>query len=226
MNQKTKSYFFKQKLWGLLTYQPRWGLTIKGWLLSILTILTGALIIVLNIHPFLAPVAPIEADALVIEGWIGDDGIKGAIAEFQQRDYRILVTVGTPLSRGDYLSEYDNFAQLSAATAIKLGFNPQKIATVPSPLVQRNRTLASAIAVKQWLQKNYPQIKAVNVYSDSVHSRRSWLLYKRALEPDFKVGIIAHDATDYEAKLWWTYSEGFRDVIGEAIAYIYAKFLS
>ena len=226
MNRNTKSYFFKQKLWGLITYQPRWGLTIKGWLLTILAVSLGGLMVLFNIYPFLAPVAPIDANALVIEGWVGDSAIKGAIAEFQQRDYQILVTVGTPLSRGDYLSEYDNFAQLSAATAVKLGFDRQKIAIVPSPLVQRNRTFASAIAVKQWLQKNYPQIKAINVYSDGVHSRRSWLLYQRAFKPDLKVGIIAHAPTDYEAQYWWTYSEGFRVVIGEAIAYIYAKFLS
>ena len=195
--------------------------------MAILTFLTISLYLILNIHGFLAPVAPIAvAEALVIEGWIGDDGIKGAIAEFQQQDYQILVTVGTPLSRGDYLSEYDNFAQLSAATAVKMGFDPQKLAVVPTPLVQRNRTLASAIAAKQWLQKNYPQITAINLYSYSVHSRRSWLLYQRAFEPDLRVGIIAHPPLDYDAQSWWTFSEGFREVIGEAIAYVYVKFLS
>ena len=72
------------------------------------------------------------------------------IAHFQQQDYQILITVGTPLGRGSYLSEYQNFAQLSAATAVKLGFDENKIAIVPTPPIERNRTLASAIAVQQW----------------------------------------------------------------------------
>jgi hypothetical protein len=30
---------------------------------------------------------------------------------------------------------------------------------------------------------------------------------------------------DYNPKQWWRYSDGVREVIGESIAYIYAKFL-
>lgn len=225
-DKKIKSYFPKQKLWGLIAYQPFWGLTIKGWLSMMLVLLAIAIMVVINIHSFLAPVAPIEAEALVIEGWIGDDGIQGAIAEFQQQDYQILITVGTPLLRGAYLSEYKNFAQLSAATAIQLGFDPEKIAIIPIPPTKRDRTLASAIVVKKWLKENYPQINAINLYSKNVHSRRSWILYKKACNPEVNVGIIAHPPVDYDARSWWTSSEGFREITGEAIAYIYAKFFS
>ena len=213
-------------LWGLINYQPRWGLTIKGWLLTIFSVIAVTIFLVFNIHSFLAPTAPIEAEALVIEGWIGDDGIKGAIAEFEERDYQILITVGTPLPLGGYLSEYKNFAQLSTATAVKLGFNADKIATIATPPIKRDRTLASAIAVKQWLRQNYPQITAINVYSKHVHSRRSWLLYRRVFEPKIEVGIIAHPALDYDARTWWLSSEGVRVIIGEAIAYVYGKFFT
>ena len=219
-------FLARKKLWGLINYQPRWGLTFKGWLFMVVALIAIALFVVLNIHSFLAPVAPIKAEALVIEGWIGDEGIKGAIAEFQQQDYQILITVGTPLPRGAYLSEYQNFAQLSAATAIKLGFNPDKIVIISIPPAKRDRTLASAIEVKKWFAENYRQVKAINLYSKNVHSRRSWLLYKRVLNPDIRVGILSQPPIDYEANSWWTSSEGFRQVTGEAIAYIYAKFFN
>jgi hypothetical protein len=39
------------------------------------------------------------------------------------------------------------------------------------------------------------------------------------------VGIIAVSNADYNPKQWWRYSDGVREVIGESIAYIYAKFL-
>ena len=38
------------------------------------------------------------------------------------------------------------------------------------------------------------------------------------------VGIIAVSNADYNPKQWWRYSDGVREVIGESIAYIYAKF--
>ena len=38
------------------------------------------------------------------------------------------------------------------------------------------------------------------------------------------VGIIAVANADYNPKQWWRYSDGVREVIGESIAYIYAKF--
>ena len=225
-SKKIKSYFFKQKLWGFISYQPRWGLTLKGWSIAILTLIAIAILTLLNIHPFLAPSTPIEAEALIIEGWISDDGLKGAIAEFERGNYEILITVGPPIPRGVYLSEYKDFSSLSAATAIKLGFDGSKIAAIGTPPTKRDRTLASGIAVKQWLAKNYPQIPTANLYSYNVHSRRSWLLFQRALNPKIEVGIIAHPTVDYDAETWWTSSEGFREVISEAIAYIYAKFLS
>lgn len=219
-----KSYFHKQKLWSLISYQPRWGLTFKGWLLIILSFMSISIFLGFNIYSFLAPVAPIDAEALVVEGWIDDDGIKDAIAHFQQQNYQILITTGTPLGRGSYLSEYKNFAQLSAATAVKLGFDENKIAMVSTPSVERDRTLASAIAVKQWLQQNKPQITAINVYSKGVHGRRSWLLYREAFNPEMKVGIISHTPVSYNAQSWWKSSEGARETISEAIAYIYVKF--
>ena len=223
--QKFKFYFPKQKLWGLIVYQPRWGLNLTGWLLTILLLVAITVFSILNIHSFLAPSSPIQAEALVVEGWIGDDGIKEAIAEFRKQNYQLLITVGGPLGTGSYLSEYQNFAQLSAATAIKLGFEPEKITAITTPKTKRDRTFASAMAVKQWLDKNKPQITAINLYSKDVHSRRSWLLFQRALNPKVAVGIIAQPPLDYDPQFWWTSSSGFRAVIAEAIAYIYAKFL-
>jgi hypothetical protein len=224
--KKIKSYSPQQKLWGMVNYQPRWGLTFKGWLSLLFCLSAIAIFLIVNIQSFLAPSAPVKAEALVIEGWIGDDGVQGAIAEFQRQNYQILVTVGTPILRGGYLSEYKNFAQLSAATAIKLGFDKEKIAIIPIPPTERDRTLASAMVFKQWLQQNYPQIKAINLYSKNVHSRRSWLLYQRACHPEIEVGIIAQPPVDYDGRFWWKSSEGFREVIAEAIAYLYVKLLN
>ena len=216
----------KTKLWGLISYQPRWGLSIRGWLgvLFVVAVMLGLLI--LQLEPFLAYSRPVEAEILVVEGWIGDEGIMGAINEFERYPYQLMITAGSPFGRGEYLSEYKDFAHLSKATMVTLGLDPQQIQPIPTPQVIRDRTLTSASAVKKWLNnttKFNPQ--GINVYTADVHSRRTWLLYKQILEPEIAVGIIAHPPLDYNPDAWWASSEGFRKVFSEAIAYIYAKFL-
>ena len=36
------------------------------------------------------------------------------------------------------------------------------------------------------------------------------------------IGIIAIPDPDYDARHWWRYSEGVREILGESIAYLYA----
>jgi hypothetical protein len=62
------------------------------------------------------------------------------------------------------------------------------------------------------------------VVKEDAHARRTRLLFPKALGPDVEVGIIAVQTPDYDPKRWWRYSEGVRDVIGESIAYVYARF--
>jgi uncharacterized SAM-binding protein YcdF (DUF218 family) len=211
---------------GLLSYQPRWGLTLKGWVLILLTILIALSASLLKLESFLAYSTPIDAELLVVEGWVSDDAVKGAMAEFKSRpSYKLLVTTGIRLGRGEYLSEYKSFAELSAATFITLGFDRDKLQAIPSSYVKKDRTLTSAQNLKKWLDRTNFKIRGINVYTADVHSRRSLLLFKKVFEPQISVGAIAHPPVDYDAQLWWNSSQGFKSVLSETIAYIYARFL-
>ena len=53
--------------------------------------------------------------------------------------------------------------------------------------------------------------------------RRTHLLFQKAFGNNVAVGVIAVPNPDYDARRWWRYSDGVRDLIGESIAYIYAK---
>ena len=57
------------------------------------------------------------------------------------------------------------------------------------------------------------------------HARRSRLLYEKAFGPQVKIGIVALVNREYDPAHWWRTSEGVREVIGEGIAYMYARFL-
>ncbi|HAA28237.1 MAG TPA: cytosine deaminase [Cyanobacteria bacterium UBA8553] len=210
----------------LIHQQKIWVLTTQGWLLSITTIVILILFCITHVHPFLAPYSPVKADILVVEGWLEDYVIKNAMKEFEKGSYQKLITTGLPLPRGYYLSQHKSFAELSAATLITLGFDPDKLVAVPAKNVTRNRTDASATALRQWIANSGLKVKSINLYTFDVHSRRSWLIFKQTLAPEIKVGVIAVESRSYDPKRWWTSSEGVRSIISETIAYLYARFVS
>lgn len=208
----------------LIQRQEMWMPTLQGWLCTLLFFTTLILFVITHIQPFLAPIAPIKAELLVVEGFMGDKLVKKAISEFEKGGYQKLITTGLPLAQGYYLTEYKNFANLAAATLIKLGFDQDKLVAVPADDAIINRTSASARAVRQWISKTNLPVKSINLYSLDVHTRRSWLIYKKIFAPDIQVGVISSEPLDYEPKLWWTSSSGVRSVIAEAIAYFYVLF--
>ncbi len=208
----------------LIKRQEMWLPTFQGWLCILLFFSTLIVFFVTHIHPFLAPISPIKSEILVVEGAMGDKFLKKAITEFKKGGYQKLITTGLPLPHGFYITGYNTFAELSAATLLKLGFDQEKLVAVPAPDVIINRTSSSARAVRQWIAKANLPVKSINLYSLDVHTRRSWLIYKKIFAPDIQVGVIASEPFDYDPKSWWTSSSGVRSVTAEAIAYMYARF--
>jgi uncharacterized SAM-binding protein YcdF (DUF218 family) len=67
--------------------------------------------------------------------------------------------------------------------------------------------------------------RQINVVTEGSHARRSRLLFQEAFGPEVKVGIIAFADPQFDPAHWWRTSEGVREVLGESIAYLYARFL-
>ncbi len=178
---------------------------------------------IFNIHQFLAKNAPIPADILVVEGWLPDYAIKAAMHEFRQGSYQQLVTIGGPIPRGSYLFEYQTFAELAAATLTKIGLEPQYLAAIPYNGTGVSRTDDSATALKAWLTLTNLQINSLNLFTLGTHSRRSWILFKQAFEPQVKIGVIAITPLHYDPQNWWKSSEGSRTLLSEFIAYLYTR---
>lgn len=210
----------------LIRRQEQWTLTTQGWGVALLCAATLIVFTITHIHSFLAVTSPVKADVLVVEGWLPDYALKNAIAEFESGDYRQIITTGDPLEKGYFLAQYKNFAELSAATLKKLGFEEEKLVAVPTPKAIKDRTYTSAVTLRQWLSKSNLKLESINLYTLDVHARRSWLLFKQVLAPTIKVGVIAVKSPDYDPGNWWSSSAGVRSVISETIAYIYARFVN
>ena len=66
-------------------------------------------------------------------------------------------------------------------------------------------------------------MKALNVATVGAHARRSKLLFEKAFGPTTRVGVVALEDPEYDPMHWWRTSEGVREVLGESIAYVYAR---
>jgi DUF218 domain len=208
----------------LIQRQQMWTLTVQGWVIFIALVISLLVITITHVQSFLAVTSPVKSEILVVEGWLSDEGLKQAFQEFERGSYRQMITTGIPLQRGYYLSEYKNFAHLAAATLEAMGMERDKIIPIPTPGVIKDRTQASVVALNQWLTESNTQVKSINLFSDNVHARRSWIIYKKVLSPEINVGVIAAETLSYDPKRWWGSSEGVRTVLSEGIAYLYALF--
>jgi len=211
--------------WGLLKRKETLVLSWRGRLFLLLITMAVLLIVARYIHPFLAISRPTYGEVLVVEGWVTDSELKRAVSLFNKYNYQLIVTTGGPLIKGLYLSEYSTYAELAAATLGMLGVKQSVIVPVPAPPVRTDRTFASAIAVNDWLSQSNRSITSLDVFSMGAHSRRTQWLFQRALGDNISVGVIAAPHPEYDANKWWLSSSGVRTVIGETIAYLYARFL-
>lgn len=200
--------------------QCRRNRRIVGGLLALLVVL--GVVWFRGAYRWLAPQAPVEARYLVVEGWLPDYALEAAVQEFRNGQYERLFTTGGPLERGKHLSEYISNAQIAAATLLKLGLNTNEVVAVPNREWQRNRTFASALALRDYYRNQGLRPSSINLVSVGAHTRRSGICFRRALGDEIKVGLLAIDTREYDVNRWWKYSQGFKDVVGETLSVAYA----
>jgi uncharacterized SAM-binding protein YcdF (DUF218 family) len=213
-----------RKFCGLLTRKERWGLSWCGWLVFILAGLLIAVLLLVNIQPFLAKTQRVNANVLVVEGWIHEYAIRSAAMEFQTNHYRKIYTTGGPIVGSDgFTNDFNTSASVGAELLEKIGVQNEFIQMVPSHISGRDRTYSSAIALRDWFREHNETVRSINVLTEDAHARRTQLLFQKAFGSGVAVGIISIPDPDYDSKHWWRSSEGVREVLGESIAYLYAR---
>ncbi len=209
---------------GLVKRKEVWLPTWRGWLLLGVGGVAAGLLAIMTLVPFLAPVQPLSRGVLVVEGWIPDYALEEAKAVFESRSYRCLVVTGVPIDQGYHISKEKDYAHLAESTLKQLGMKPETVVPIACPETLRDRTYATAQRVRAWLDSN-SMADTVDVFTLGVHARRTWLLYRMALGPQYTTGVIASQDRRFDRRRWWRSSSGFRTVTSEVIAYLYAKFL-
>jgi|TARA_B100000315_G_C14460239_1_gene533390 hypothetical protein len=222
----------------LMTIRERCGFILLGW--GVLSGVLVALIILftVTIYPFLAPTQSVQGKVLVADQVLPDHALEKVQDRFRNGNYQLLVTSGGELSalpavictliktcRNGHISKYKTRAQLAAATLVLQGVPEEKILIASAPSVQKNRTYAAALEVKKQLTEKGLIPRSIDVVSLGPHSRRTWRIYQMIFSPETQVGIYSIEPHNYNPERWWSSSAGVRTIIGETIAYLYARLI-
>jgi DUF218 domain len=202
-----------------------WWPTWVGWSLIVVGIAVPGVWWSLDGESFLSLTERLPAEVLVVEGWIGYDGIRAAAAEFVQGGYQYVVTSGGPVSNR-WAESSLSFAEMADRELIRSGVPDDRIIVAPSTLTETRRTHQSALAVFRALQARDIQPKALNVFTFGPHARRSRLVFAKAEGPGKKVGVVAWTPTGYESEPWWRSSDRAKNLISETAGYAFELLLN
>lgn len=208
-----KPFWFRRRSLPL----PTW----RTWIVILSAFALLAWIQLPRLHDWLAVVEPVEmAPYLIVEGWAPDYVLEEAADRPKDTAVKRIFTTGVPLDRGTFLSEFRDFAHVSAASLAKMGVDPQLICPAPAMEVKTERTRAMAAALKKILDgENIPAAdRRINLYTLGTHGRRSRHIFQETLGSDWKVGVISVPSIDYDASKWYRQSAGAKTVINELIA--------
>jgi uncharacterized SAM-binding protein YcdF (DUF218 family) len=209
----------------LLRRRECWTLSRRGWVL-LLTLGLGLLALLrFGVRPFLAVTDRIPADLLVIEGWSPPNTMREAAKEFLRGGYQRVVLIRPILDKGDRYESGHYSGDFMTQMLLSDGVPQERLSSLFPNMASKDRTYHSALAVKEWLKEQGMNVTSLVVATEGPHARRSRLMYQKAFGDEVRIGIIAMDSREYDPSHWWRTSEGVRDVIGESIAYLYARLL-
>jgi uncharacterized SAM-binding protein YcdF (DUF218 family) len=207
----------------LTNIRPRRRPTWLGWLLIatlLMALFTG---FIRGLYPFLAPKKPPHKGLMVVEGWIHDFALNEAIFLFNEGNYSKIVCTGVQIETGSYIQQFDSFPEMTADRLIKMGVDPKKIIVSVADDVKKDRTYLAAVALREAFITYNLEETDLHLITTGPHGRRSRMLFQKALGPRYNIGITCLDPASYEPDDWYKCSEGVRYVMGETMAYLYAK---
>lgn len=215
----------ERQYWGLLHRRQCLVPTWRGCASFVVLFLVLSLTVGKQLHAFLSLNERVTGGVMAVEGWAPDYALGEALNEFKREGYEKIYVTGGPIEFGAPLSEYKTYAERGAAVLLKLGADTNHLQAVPAGPVRADRTYAAAMAFRDWSRTHGVKLTKVQLVSEGPHARRSRLLFARALGPEVQVGITSLPVIDYDPNRWWRSSAGVRGVIGELLAYGYAKLL-
>ena len=206
-----------------------WLPTFSGAIVLVAVAAALAIALLPRLGPFLAPTEHARggdgrgARTLIVEGWLDDDALADAIALAQSGRYERVVTSGGPIETWREIQPWPSYAERAADHLRRHGVRATPVVAVPAPALAQDRSFLSAVVVRDWALAQGLSLDAVDVYSASVHARRSRLVYRMAFGDAVEIGIVAAPPQRYRLDRWWATSEGSKAVLGELLGLAWTK---
>lgn len=214
-----------RRCFGVFVRKQCWTLSWRAKLVVVVLFVFLCVALHYGVYPFLATTKRVPAETLVIQGWTPIFTLQQTTAEFRGGHYKTVLVVRAVEDKSDTYESGRFMADYVAKTLVEHGIPGEAVHTVFCSTAQKDRTYHSALAAKKWLAEHQQPVTSINVITAGPHARRSRLLFKKAFGKGTAVGVIALQPTAYEGRRWWRSSEGVRDVLGESLAYVYARFV-
>ncbi len=198
-----------------------WTLTWPARLVVLVLVTGGVTLLARHAGTFLAVNEPRGGDYLVVEAWMPPYTYARAAELWQSGHYRRVIAVRvTPV---DAPADAAGVQYSAVGSLVRAGIPREVIVDVASTGIQQDRTYHSGVSLRRWLQGEHVTAASLDVLTLGAHARRSRLLFGKALGAGYEVGVITVADRGFDAAHWWRTSEGVRTVLGEFIAYLYAR---
>ena len=89
------------------------------------------------------------------------------------------------------VNNFNSVAELARKKLLLMGIDSTLVIAIPCKSVRINRTLKSALAVRDWLKTSDIEVKGINIESLGTHARRTWMTYNKILNKKCEIGIIS-----------------------------------
>lgn len=215
-------------LWKLIHRKECWRLTWPGRVLALVLAVVLLRLSAPVVYHFLAcdpNQLPSSAEAWTVESWLGDAELAQIAPAASTGGVQRIYCTGGPVEYGAMLVEFKSYAEATRVRMLMAGAPSNIVMAVPAPQVRKDRTLNSALALRDWLvRSSTPPPQRLTLITGSVHARRSRMMFRYAFRehPDMAVDVVSLTPERFNAQDWWTCSEGFKTVMYELLAVPYA----
>ena len=165
------------------------------------------------------------ADVLIVEGWVGVEGVPAAKEEYARGGYHYIVVTGG-LTGKRWTARRWSQVDVAAIELGRMHVPSDRIITAPTLESEEQRTFATAISAKRTLQAKGIKPGSINVFTLGAHARRSRLIHAKAFGSGTKVGVVAWLPKDYGNGPWWRSSERAESLLKETIGYWFELLLN
>lgn len=93
-----------QAMWGIFVRRERWSHSWRGRLIVASALLLLGALVLRGVYPFPATTHRVNANILVVEGWIYEYAVRAEVKEFQSNHYQRFFTTREPVGGSENIS--------------------------------------------------------------------------------------------------------------------------